>query len=403
MKTALYASALAAALLAGQVCGASAQINTVKSGARGSILVFPLIDVDPLVDTFIEISNDQTVGLDGTTFGVSVKCEYVNEFKGRDSFTFVLTVGGSISWDVKTGAVDHGDGSGAPNSFPTGVSFTGNGLFPTQHTTRGELICIAMDATFTEAIAYNRLYGRATVMNNPIPDPPQTEPKSAFRYNSFNFRAWNFDALATDYTVMGGALGSFTPVNLLLTGAVTGLVYDACPNVDSTPFQPAGAAVPGGNLKTVQNFVAGVGCNQDLTDPFDGIIHTTQLNFIVEDSGENSYDGSTTCVDSVFSFALGPVGSVPFLTNPQNFQTTPVPPNPSLGVVVGPDARLQVLGLAGSCDAPNTADVGLLAVFPSEIAITPPFPAAGIFDQIVANETQTVGAESGFILFTPGK
>jgi len=113
---------------------------------------------------------------------------------------------------------------------------------------------------------------------------------------------------------------------------------------------------------------------------------------------KNFYSGSTTCVDSVFSFALGPVGSVGYLVNPQNFQSTPTP-----GVVVGPDARLQVLGLTGQCSAPNTVDVGLLSVFPSEIAITPPFPAAGIFDQVVANETQTVGAESGFILFTPGK
>jgi len=395
MKTALYASALTVALLAGQ--GASAQmINTVKDGARGSVLVFPLINVDPLVDTFIEISNDQTVGLNGTSYGVSVKCEYVNELKGRNSFTFFLTVGGSISWDVKTLAVDHGDGSGAPNSFPTGGPFSGSALFPPLHATRGELICIAVDETFTAAIAYNRLYGRATVMNNPIPDPPQTEPKSAFRYNSFNFRAWDSNLLAADYTVMAGTAGSSAPVRLPLTGALAGLVYDACPAIDSTPFMPAGAAL--GNLKTVQNFVAGVGCNQDLTDPFDGTINTTQLNFVVEDSSENSYDGSTTCVDSVFSFALGPVGSVPYLTNPQNFQSTSLPP----GVVVGPDARLQVLGLAGGCGFTNSA-VGLLSVFPSEIAITPPFPAAGIFDQVVANNTQTVGAESGFILFTPGR
>jgi len=396
MKTALYTSALAAALLAGQVCGASAQMtNTVKDGARGSVLVFPLIDVDPLVDTFIEISNDETVGLGGTNFGVNVKCEYVNEQKGRDSFTFFLTVGGSISWDVKTGAVDHGDGSGAPNTFPTGSGgFAGGGAFPVSLATRGELICVAMDETFTTAIAYNRLYGRATVVNNPIPDPPQTEPKSAFRYNSFNFRAWNNDLLAPDYTVMQGVLGQFNvPITLPLTGAVAGgLVYDACPMMNSTPFMASGAAL--GNLKTVQNFVAGVGCNQDITDPFDGKIVTTELNFIVEDSQENSYDGSQTCVDSNFAFALGPVGSVPYLSNPQNFQSVPTP-----GAVVGTDARLQVISLAG-CAGPA---VGLLSVFPSEIAIGTPFPAPGIFDQVVANPTQTVGAMSGFIVLTPGK
>jgi hypothetical protein len=396
MKTALYTSALAAALLAGQVCGASAQMtNTVKDGARGSVLVFPLIDVDPLVDTFIEISNDETVGLGGTNFGVNVKCEYVNEKKGRNSFTFFLTVGGSISWDVKTGSVDHGDGSGAPNTFPFGGPFSSNGAPVTDR--RGELICVAMDETFTTAIAYNRLYGRATVMNNPIPNPPQTEPKSAFRYNSFNFRAWNNDNLAPDYTVMQGVLNQYViPIKLPLTGALnSGLVYDACPMINSTPFMPAGAAL--GNLKTVQNFVSGLGCNQDVTDPFDGNIFTTQLNFIVEDSQENSYDGAQTCVDSNFSFALGPVGSVPYLSNAQNFQFVPTP-----GAVAGIDARLQVVSLAGC----GGTQVGLLSVFPSEIAITTPgtpFPPPGIFDQIVANPTQTVGAMSGFIWLTPGK
>jgi hypothetical protein len=390
MKTALYGSALAVGLLAGQVCGASAQmINTVKDGARGSILVFPLIVVDPDVDTFIEISNDQTSGP-----GAFLKCTYVNERKGRDNFTFAISPGGSVSWDVKTLAGDHI----SPNLFPTSGSFIPpSPPFPPTSLTRGELICIATDPTFAEALAYNRLYGRATVLNNPLA-APATEPKQAFRYNSFNFRAWNSNLLAADGTVMGGSLGSTSPVSLPLTGALTGLVYDGCPAIDSTAFMPAGAAL--GGIQTVQNFVAGVGCNQDLTEPGPQSITTTQLNFVVEDSAEDSFSGAVTCVDSVFSTALGPVASVPWITNAQNF-TTPPPPT---GVNPGPDARVQVMGLAnGGCNADGgiSANVGLLTVFVSEIGLTT-FPAAPGFDQIVANTSQTVGAESGSILFTPG-
>lgn len=394
MKTALYASALAVALLAGQ--GASAQmINTVKDGARGSILVFPLIDVDPLVDTFIEISNDQTAGP-----GVNLKCVYVNEKKGRNDFSVFISAGGSVSWDVKTLAGDHV----TPNSFPTSGTFSPPvPPFAPTSLTHGELICIAVDSTGVEAIAYNRLYGRATVLDNPLPLPPATEPKQAFRYNSFNFRAWNSNLLAADATVMGGALGSFAPVTLPLTGALTGLVYDACPAVDSTAFMPAGAAL--GAIETVQNFVAGVGCDQDLTDPGTFTIHTTELNFVVENSAENAFSGASTCVDSVFSTALGPVAAVPWITNAQNFES---PQAPVPGPVVGPDARLQVLGLASAACASGggvNAAAGLLTVFPSEIALTvppAPFPVQPDFDQIVANNTQTVGAENGFIRFQPG-
>ncbi len=401
MKTALCASALAIALLAGQVCEAAVDVNVVTNGHRGSILVFPLIDVTPIdatgqVDTFIEISNDQTAGLGGTDYGVSLKCYYVNERKGRRDFTITITPGGTVSWDVLTRDGDHV----VPAVFPNDGSFNPLGAFAPTSLTRGELICIPTDDTFGEAIAYNRLHGTATVTYTNLMDPPAEEAKQAFKYNAFAFRAWNNDDLAPDYTVMAGfpwPSGGSANVNLLLTGGapnplVAGFTYDACPVVNSTPFMPAGAQL--GNLRTVKNLIAGIGCNQDLTNNF--MIHTTQLNFTVENSNENFFSSPSTCVDSVYSTNLG---SEPWFTAAESFLFT---------TLKTPNARFSIVGLGNGCAATD-ADAGLLTVVVSKIAINP-FPVIVTdFDQTVANTMMTVGAAvppytaaAGFIKFQPG-
>jgi len=436
MKTALYASALTVALLAGQVCGASAQAlpNTVKNGDRGSVLVFPLIDITPAlgttvegvmgpagVDTFIEISNDQTVFGPLGQDGVWLKCVYVNEKKGRDDFSVYISAGGSVSWDVKTLAGDHV----SPTSFPIDGTFpSGTNNYPPTSIYRGELICIATDPAGVEALAYNRLYGRATVMYDyPTGDAGATEAKQAFRYNAFTFRAWNNDLLAPDYTIMATPMGVPPTVYLPLTGGAPSptapLVtpyYDACPAVNSTAFMPAGATL--GNIGTFQNFVHGVGCNQDLTEPFDGTIYTTQLRFITENSKEEQKSAAYTCVDSVFAFAFGPIAAVSgFLADPQDFDVSVL--GDASSPPLSPDARLQVYGTAGSqCVGSIEANVavGLLTVFDSQIVIPPPTPVVAPvvnFDQTVANTNETVGGAitppavpggptAGFIVFTPG-
>jgi len=431
MKTALCASGLAVALLAGQVCGASAQTmpNTVKNGDRGSVLVFPMINIDgdgknsDPTDTFIEISNDQTSFGPNNQNGVYLKCIYVNEKKARDSFQVYISIGGSVSWDVRTREHDPTASFGGPNLFPSGGNFDPGPPFPPSHETRGELICIATDSTGTQAVAYNRLYGRATVMQTHLKDPPAEQPSQAIRYNAFTFRAWQNDLLATDYTVMASPDPVSGLVTLPLTGGapnplVAGLVYDACPSVNSTSFMPAGALTKLGIIRTVSNDVYGVGCNQDLSEPpFGFAIWTTELNFTVEDSTETPYDQSATCVDSVFSLHLGHTEDYgdqsknDYLSQPQNFES----PDAG-GVVSGLDARLQVAGLQSvaycSKGGGNNVAAGLLTVFTSDIVLTPHPP--GIFDSIVANTNETVGAQvppgvvgfpitaAGFITFSPG-
>src|SRR5215831_13725381 len=117
----LSAFLLAAALCARPVWAAQ---NVANTSQKGSLLIFPLITIDPvdLNDTFIEISNDETGP-------VHVECSYVNEAKGRVDFDFTLTAKATASWDAF-----FGDGIGAP-PFPS------NGTFVPSDPFRGELVC----------------------------------------------------------------------------------------------------------------------------------------------------------------------------------------------------------------------------------------------------------------------
>src|ERR1700739_3981251 len=98
---------LAAALFSGPVWAAQ---NVANTSQKGSLLIFPAIDVNPedASNTLIEISNDQTTA-------VQVECYYVNEKKGRVDFDFLLTPKATASWEVLTGV-----GTIAAPGFPSG-------------------------------------------------------------------------------------------------------------------------------------------------------------------------------------------------------------------------------------------------------------------------------------------
>src|SRR5215469_402714 len=133
---------VSAFLLAAALCAqpALAAQNVANTSQKGSLLIFPIVSIDPgdTTDTFIEVSNDET----GT---VHIECSYVNEAKGRIDFDFTLTAKATASWDAF-----FGDGIGAP-PFPTNGTFTPSNPF------RGELICFAVDAGATNQIAFNHL------------------------------------------------------------------------------------------------------------------------------------------------------------------------------------------------------------------------------------------------------
>src|SRR2546430_6397198 len=110
-KGILPAILLGSALFSGPALAAKNVANTTQ---KGSLLIYPAINVDPVdgTDTLIEISNDESLP-------VQIECYYINEQKDRVNFDFFLTPKQTVSWDVGTG-----DGEISPPPFPGGGSYT---------------------------------------------------------------------------------------------------------------------------------------------------------------------------------------------------------------------------------------------------------------------------------------
>lgn len=367
------------AVVALSVGPALASPTTITPGVaspsqKGSLLIFPQITVDPedRSDTFIEISNDLFAP-------VHVKCFYVNENKDRNDFSFDISANGTVSWDVGTQASDHV----TPNKFPSRVTIPTPPGFSPQSSFRGALICFAASPDNQAQVAFNFLYGKATVLALSDTDARQT--RQAFSYNAWSFKAWG----------AGGSLpGIFTPVgtagrlDLVGFSAVTSF-YDACPAFNNATFMPDGATL--GNIRTLDNDLVGVSCTQDLRQAFTP--HWTKLEFRVWNSNEHDLSGSYICVNSLFHVPLGATGgdASSVFVQPQNFD---------FSTVATPNARFTVRGVkdAVACPAKPTEAAGLLTVLDSSVQL-PPFNTSE--DAETGTTLYGAGAAPGTILWDP--
>jgi hypothetical protein len=335
--------------------------NVANTSQKGSLLIFPAINIDPqdAADTLVEISNDENLP-------VQIECEYVNQKKDRVDFDFFLTPKATASWDVYTG---FGENISAP-AFPT------HGTFRYGDPYQGELVCFAVDSGVQNQIAFNHLTGTATVVYKDDADAEQI--KQAFRYNAWAFIARGDTGPAADNTIQG------TPGNLQLTGGGAG-TYDACPAYNIANFMPNGATLS--PVRTFDNDLWAVSCNQDLRQDFK--LHLTKLLFTVWNSNENSYTGSYYCADSVSFVGLSAADN-PRLVNPNNF---------SYSTLRTRNARFQVQGIPSSqCNyIGHTEAAGLLGVLSSSIGIND----LTLEDAELGSNTQGGGAESGFVLWDP--
>lgn len=344
--------------------------NVANTSQKGSLLVWPLITVDPngpSSDTQVEISNDSALG-------THVECEYVNEGKGRVNFDFFLSGKGTASWDVRTLASDHAHPAAWPTNFGS-PAFPGN-LF------RGSLTCFATDAGRKFQIAHNHLTGTATVLA--LADQTAAQPRQAFRYNAWAFVARDAAGLpaADNPTVSHGTAG-----RLDLTGDGQGS-YDACPAYNIANFMPNGARL--GNVKQLSNTLSVVSCNIDLREKY--VILPTKLDFTVWNAAEHSFTGAYACKDGISTVPLAPTVAGPTnLVNGSNFDRT---------VLRTRNARFQVRGISASPPCTfGTVASGLLGVLQGAIAIAPgPFTAS---HALVGNTTQGAGVQPGFVLWDP--
>ena len=110
--------------------------NVANTAQKGSLLIYPAVDVTPtdLSNTLIEISNDENSP-------IQIECYYVNERKDRVDFGFGLTAKQTASWDVLSGT-----GTISAPRFPSG------GTFQPGNPSRGELICFAVDSAESSSV-----------------------------------------------------------------------------------------------------------------------------------------------------------------------------------------------------------------------------------------------------------
>jgi hypothetical protein len=338
------------------LCGSSAFAaqNVGNTSQKGSLLIFPNIDVSPGWDTIVRISNDANTGVDLT-------CYYINERKGRRDFHLRLTRKQPIWFSVKNHS-----GTYPVAQFPTNGTFTAFGADPF----RGALLCWATDAALSTQISHNHLSGNATVVVSEEEDTDQ----GAYTYPSWNFTARNVAA--------GAAVG--TPGRLDLTG-VDG-AYDACPSYLIGHFSPAFAEVEtgsgAGSELVFENALSVLSCNQDLRQDF--IVHLTKLQLQVWNEQEVKLTGAHECADSTKWFELYEGTDV----GRENFH---------YDVVQSAAAQVKVRGIASTqCVLPGrpSENSGLVGVLLTGMVsrITEDFA-------LVGTPLNGAGAQAGFILW----
>lgn len=227
--------------------------NVANTSQKGSLLIFPKVEVSDYSDTIIEINNDYWKPVD-------VKCYWVDQYQHIEDFMFVITANQPVWFSARTG-------QGTINAPP----FIGK---------LGELKCWAVDRAGENSISFNHLYGEATIFHY--------DTKQSLGYNS-----WNFIARGVG---LGHPVGKGGEI--LLTGADGG--YDACPQYLVTDFVSTGSpfALDGKTVYGVDTDLTVVPCKQDLRQ--DRIPTYTKLKYDIWNEDEVKYTGAYQCIKCWF-------------------------------------------------------------------------------------------------------
>lgn len=237
-----------------------------NSNQKGSLLIFPRIDVTANKNTIISITNDS-----GATY---VHCYYLGANKDRLDFEFSLTLQDMENFSV------------SPADFPGTVK-------------KGALVCWAEQPTSVGGadyvpISHNHLFGKATVIDSAAG-------------TAYEYRAWAFKALSAAEQPVS------SPGNLVLDGSPGGAGssanYEACPMTllgeffghDRSFVNPDNGVVlvapPTRTLLTVAS------CTQDLRQ--DTTFIATKLEFDVFGDFEHKFTNAWECSDSWHETYLG--------------------------------------------------------------------------------------------------
>jgi hypothetical protein len=270
-------------VLMGLCTAASAAQNVVaNTSQKGSLLIFPKIDVTSGRDTIVKISNDYPRG-------VFVKCYWVDEDQTIQDFQFMLTITQPVWFRASDGL-----GTGSYTNHATTNPIITPRFSPEKV---GELECWAVNAEGDQQISWNHLTGRALVLD----------------YNkqtSYEYNAWAFSARDV---ILGKAVEP--PGSLKLSGK--NKQYDACPQYlvfDFFTYDPTANStrfidIAGGGaaVQVGQSDLSLVTCKQDLRR--DRVPTCTKVKFDIWNENETKYTGAYQCLRCWFDSYLTDIGA----------------------------------------------------------------------------------------------
>jgi hypothetical protein len=334
--------------------------NVAQNTQKGSLLIYPDIDVRAPVQTIVRINNDGPRD-------VQVKCYYLDGYKHRVDFQFELTANQPFWFDARTG-----DGTEFVTPYPNTPS---NG-FTNRPTPLGAgmLACWVVDIEGINQLKWNHLYGSATVVDH--------GNGSAYEYTAYAF-----------YVPTGSDL---VPVGTGGTINLNGVEYDSCPLYMTAQFSPTGTVLPGpapvvfGNTR-----IAFVGCNINLQQDWTPV--WTKLVFDVWNEEENKVTGAFECADTWHEMYLVSNTAAPNWPFPTADAASS---NFSIDTVGTAAARYRVQGQSSTQCKPlvgeNAIAVGVLAIQSTDIAI------GGGIGAIGTNPTAAGKLPTGFVKWDPG-
>jgi hypothetical protein len=280
-KTLVFSLAVGLVLM-GLCSAASAAQNVANTSQKGSLLIFPKIDVTPGRDTIVRVSNDYFQD-------VWVKCYWVNRDQEIQDFMFRMTPNQPIwfraSDGLGTGTYAAADAAAGEVAVP-----------PFFAETVGELKCWAVNAQGDQQVGWNWLYGKALVLDY-------------VNQTSYEYNAWAFTARGG--SAPGQAIGA--PGTLVLSG-VPG-AYDACPQYlifDFFAYDPTVGSsrvidIDGlGLIRMNRTDLTLVPCIQDLRQ--DRVPTCTKAKFDIWNENETKYTGAYQCLKCWFEGDLNDIG-----------------------------------------------------------------------------------------------
>jgi hypothetical protein len=318
---------------------AAAAPNVTNAAQKGSLLVFPDIDVRGTTSTLIRISNDGVGDVD-------VKCVWMDGNHNQSAFVITVTRDQPIWFDARTGS-----GTRQVNVFPASPSngydnpFFGDATSAPVH--EGMLTCFAVDVGEQNQVKWNHLSGTATIY-----DPTAG---TAYEYSAYGF--WVGSGINLE--PVGGAPG------LML---LNGVDYDSCPLYQVGQFSPEGTAI--GPLAFLQYRLAVVGCTLNLSQDWTPVY--TKLLFDVWNADEVKFSGAYDCAETWHRTQLTDVRSAA---------------GTFTRLTLGTDsARYRVQGVKSS-QCPGSVAVGLVGIQATTLSVSgrpsavgSPLAAAGKYE-----------------------